>query len=354
MKKKLTMPVTCAQVALIVGCVAAIADADDPPQSPWTLKFVENPRLPRPFRQFTVKRPDGSRMRAYLANFNGRLNDRKPLAVFLDGSGAQSHFSARGGRVGCGLFGVFAESAQEQFHVAAVDKRGVAFTESHSGRGENTSEEYTRYATYDHRVAETRLLLDALLKQPAIDSRRVLLVGHSEGADVAAGVAAIDPRVTHVAFLSGGGPTQMFDLIVLCRKTMRKAGRTPAEIEKAVQDLENHYRAILADPQSTTEFFRGHAYRRWSTFFMHAPADNLLKTRAKLFVAHGTEDESGPIESFDFLVVELLRAKREDVVIRRYPNRDHGLRDVDRSPDGPPMTDVFAEIVRWAGGRPPE
>ena len=129
---------------------------------------------------------------------------------------------------------------------------------------------------------------------------------------------------------------------------MRRQGATPEQIEEAVQKLENDYRAIFADPMSATKFFQGHAYRRWSTFFRHPPAGNLLKTRARLYVAHGSEDQSGPIESFDYLVVELIRAGRENVTARRFPNCDHGFRDVTQPPTGPPMRAVFAEIMTWA------
>ena len=112
--------------------------------------------------------------------------------------------------------------------------------------------------------------------------------------------------------------------------------------------LEDDFRRIFADPDSTTRMFQGHAYRRWSTFCQHPPADNLLRTKAKLYVAHGSEDTSGPIEAFDYLVAELIRHGRRDVTIRRFANRDHGLRDVSKPATGPPMQDVFGEIIEWA------
>ncbi len=336
-------------VLLAVGVGAVVAgQVGEPPDGGWSLAFVDNPQLPPVFREFAVTRPDGSSMRAYLADFAKDREKRKPLMIYLDGSGAGSLFTMHDGHVAWSMFGVLAKEANEQFHVAATDKRGVPFLNEAHGTGDNAPDEYTRHATYDGRVAEARLLLDALLKQPAIDASRVVVVGHSEGADVAAGLAAVDDRVTHVAFLAGGGPTQMFDLIVLRRKQMTKEGAAPARIERAVEQLQDDYRQIMADPTSVTEFFQGHAYRRWSTFFQNPPADNLLKTKAKIYAAHGSEDTSGPIEAFDYLAVELIRAGRTDAVIRRFPNRDHGFRDVDKPAAGPPMRDVFAEIVQWA------
>ena len=46
-----------------------------------------------------------------------------------------------------------------------------------------------------------------------MDAARTLVIGHSEGGIVAAYVAAKLPKVTHVASLAGGGPTQLFDFV---------------------------------------------------------------------------------------------------------------------------------------------
>jgi len=314
----------------------------------WSLQWTDNAKLPPVFRQAEISRNDGSRAKVFLADFDKGLSRRKGLLVYLDGSGAQSLFSIADGRTGVGMFGVIAQVAAPNYHTATVEKRGVEFGASgRPGSGEGASAEYTAHATRGERIADVRLLLDTLIGEPNIDSQRVILVGHSEGADVAAGVAAADPRVTHVAFLSGGGASQMFDLIVLTRRRMAQQNKSPDEIEKAIRRLEEDYRDIFAHPQSETKFFMGHAYRRWSDFFNQPAANALLRTKAKLFLAHGTEDQSVPIESFDFLTVELLRAGKDNVAVRRYPGRDHGLSAPNRPGNGPPMKDVFEEIISW-------
>jgi len=338
----------------VIAAPAALAMAGDPAQSHpkgWSLNWTANPQLPPVFRQFVVSRSDGSSTVGFLSDFDDGLSRRKGLLVYLDGSGAQSLFSIRDGRTGMGMFGVLAQAAQAHYHVAAVEKRGVRFGEAGMpGSGERASAEYTAHACRAERIADVRLLLDALLRQSPVDAQRVVLVGHSEGADVAAGVAATDPRITHVAFLSGGGPSQMFDLLILTRKRMAREGKSPEQTENAVRQLEGQFQEILGDPLNTDKFFMGHAYRRWSGFLKNSPVEALLKSRAKLYLAHGTEDESVPIESFDLLVLELLRVGRDDAVVRRYPGRGHGLSASDRPANAPPMTDVFEEIISWSLG----
>lgn len=355
-----------------------LAQAAPAEERPWSLEWVENAQLPAAFRQFEVPRPDGSRMRAFItastvlpspgdrAGRDGEQPARpaadsqsgktahstpRPLMIYLDGSGAQSQFHVLDdGRVSIGLYGLLARTAGDAFAVAACDKRGTEWGKAagRPGAAEGASEEYSRHATFEHRVADVRLLIDALVSQPGIDGSRVVLVGHSEGADVAAGVAAADPRVTHVAFLSGGGASQMFDLIVLRRQGMVAAGVAPQEIEKSISELEDDYRRIFADPESDTKFFMGHAYRRWASFLAHPAAESLVRTNARLYLAHGSKDESVPIESFDLLVVELIRAGRTDLVVRRCGNCDHALHDVDQPRAGPMLEPTFKEIVAWA------
>ena len=80
--------------------------------------------------------------------------------------GAGSLFVETKGRIGVSLFGLLAQAAHNNFHVVAGEKRGVPFLNKAYGSGENAPEEYTLNATYEGRIAEARLLLDTLLKQP--------------------------------------------------------------------------------------------------------------------------------------------------------------------------------------------
>ncbi|MGE0480558.1 MAG: alpha/beta hydrolase family protein [Phycisphaerae bacterium] len=343
--------------AVLIRTVALFAAAS-PLLSPafagdpaWSQRFVENAKLPPMFRQWEMKRPDGSVMIAYLGCFDENPNQRKPLLVYLEGSGAQSHFVAVGDKVGYSLFVVFAKAAAERFHVVAVEKRGVEFLggAKRPGSAEGASDEYQKHATLEDRVADVRLLLDTLLSSPTVDTGRVVVAGFSEGADVAAAVAAADPRVTHVACIAGAGASQLFDLICLQRRAMLRVGQSHEEVERSIAALEAEYQKIFAEPRSIEKFFMGHAYRRWASFAAHAPVESLKKSRCKAFLAHGTADESVPIESFDLLTVDLFRAGRKDVTIRRYAGRDHSLRDPAAGDNAPPLADVIEALLKWAG-----
>lgn len=324
--------------------------ASRPAPKGWNIEFTRNPKLPPMFRQLDARRADGSNLSIYLGDFDNGLASKKPLLVFVDGSGAHSQFMVRDGKVGYGLFGFIADRFRNEFHVTTAEKRGIEFgyfPKEHFGSAEDAPEEYQHHATYEGRTGDVCLLIDTLLKQPNVDANRVVLMGMSEGADVAAHAAARDPRVTHVIFMSGGGPTQFFDLVTLRRKAMARDGASAEEIDSAVREMETEYRDIMARPDAFDKFFAGHAYKRWASFCAHPPVESLATSRAKLFLAHGTEDRSVPIESFDFTVSDLIRRGRKNVTVRRFPGRDHSLGDPKAEQKGPPMVDVIDEAVRW-------
>lgn len=310
-------------------------------------KLVANKHLRSPFQEMAVIRLDGSELRFYIAKSRSDATIAKPLVIFLDGSGCNSQFFIRGQDLYLSNYGVLARLALPWGITAAPERRGVPF--GHDGEGgtaENCPADFIAHATRDERISDTVLLIQSLKNLGWINSK-ILLVGHSEGADIAAGASEALPEVSHVVFLSGGGPTQMFDFMVLKRRKLQAEGKSPEEIDSEIKKLESSYRDVFLHPDSTEKFFMGHAYRRWSSYFLHPPMKSLLNSKAKLYVAHGTEDDSVPIEAFDLLTVELLRTKRAGVTVRRFPGRDHGLGEPDRSLKGPPMEPIFKDILAW-------
>jgi pimeloyl-ACP methyl ester carboxylesterase len=100
--------------------------------------------------------------------------------------------------------------------VVMLERRGVHGAEVDPGA--------PAFSTKPHRVADVRAGLEATLAN-AEPQAPVFLVGASEGGDVAAAVAADDPRVTHLILLgTGGGMSQA------------------EELELEIPDMEHHLR----------------------------------------------------------------------------------------------------------------
>jgi hypothetical protein len=172
----------------------------------------------------------------------------------------------------------------------------------------------------------------------------LLIAGHSEGGDMAAHVGAAMPEATHVAILSAGGPTQLFDMAELARRE-QAPGESAADREARVDGVYETWARIMQDPGSIEKSEWGHPNRRWSTFMKASPVQSALKCNAKMFLAYGTLDTSVPVESCDVLRAQLTAAGK-DVTTDRRIGEDHGYSKEGQDPRAG-FTIVFTKMIEW-------
>lgn len=290
-------------------------------------EFVED--VGNGFFRYRAERPDGSE--AFLYANRKRLNEgpARPAMIIATGSGCKSVFRRlEDGKVSRrGLTGYFVRLVNDQYTILVMEKRGVEHLAGGSGDALSCSKEYHRYATRPLRIEELLLLVGSAVEWKSVDSKRIVLFGHSEGTDVVSGAAArAGELISHVGFLAGGGPTQMFDFVLMVREKFK--GQAPEVVEKNVSTLMEMFRDVFRHPTSTEKMMFGHPYSRWAGFFKYAPVEDLLQVDVPLFVAHGSEDTSVPITSADFIEVEFIRHGKTNLTFRRYPGLDHSFKVV--------------------------
>lgn len=251
-----------------------------------------------------------------------------PLVVCIQGSGCQSVFvqvDTPGGKAiaSGGPEAAILRLARDRVRVLAVEKPGVAFLAQpeRPGSAEGSTPEFRAEHTLERWTEAVHAAVRAAGVLPGVDASRILATGHSEGAIVAAHLAAIHPAVTHVACLAGGGATQLFDLLDLARAGAFGPPGTPDE---RVAWLLDGWNAVLADPMSTEAMWLGHPHRRWSTFLAASPLEGVLASRARVFIGQGDADTASSPRSADVLYAGLL-ARGRDVTYRRIVGGDHGF-----------------------------
>jgi predicted esterase len=305
------------------------------------LKDPESPQGIPYTRYYTADR-FGRRITFYI---DGRQDERLPIVVSVLGSGAFSNFIRRGERV-LDAHRTAREVFEGRAHILIVEKPGVEFLEQHPDRGTATqgSPEFREQHTLDRWSEAVSAALRAARRLDLSDPSRCLLIGHSEGGIVVARVAADNEFVTHVATLAGGGPTQLFDLFEAARGG-RLYKDLPPDPEKQVAKLLANVADIQSDPDDSEKLFLGHPYRRWSTFWSSSAAEELLKTRARIFIAQGTADQNVSVTGFDVLYATLL-ARGRQVTARSVAGADHGFGFADQpSRDG--WKEIFADVRNW-------
>ncbi len=156
--------------------------------------------------------------------------------LLLTGSGAQDRNEDTPGKGGIhfGIFRLIAERlAARGIATLRLDDRGVGA----SGGDFNTS-------TFSDGVGDARTALRYLRGQPAIDARRVAVLGHSEGAAIAMLLAAEDSSLAGAALLAG--PIQRFRDVIM-QQTLdaaRNAGQTPEQLRETAR-VESSFIAVL-------------------------------------------------------------------------------------------------------------
>jgi pimeloyl-ACP methyl ester carboxylesterase len=213
------------------------------------------------------------------------------------------------------------------------------------GTAEGASEEFLKEHTLPRWAEANVAALRAVWTLPGIDRSRALVVGHSEGGIVAARIAAELPGVTHVASLAGGGPTQLFSLAEI--RGQPRPGDKPGDATRRMQAVYDEWARIQADPDSISRFWLGHPYRRWSSFLKTSVEAELLRTKARIFLAQGTLDAAVPVTGHDVLGAE-LRVQGRDVTAERLEGADHGFRRQDDPKDSTQgMQALFGRLLEW-------
>jgi pimeloyl-ACP methyl ester carboxylesterase len=263
-----------------------------------------------------------------------------PLVVVLGGSGCESVWAKRGDKISGRFQNVVRAIGKGRVRTMTVEKPGVPrFNEGKNpGTAIDCPKAFLEEHTLDRWATAVAAAIGDAVTKPGVDASRVLVLGHSEGGITAAAVAARQPLVTHVASLASNGPSQLYDFALLDGDNGERVYR--------------EFAAVQADPLSVEKFWRGHPHRRWSTFMRSSTLEELLKSKAKVFIAHGTKDTAVPVAAFDILKAELIARGRAPQSLR-VEGADHGFNGGPwPRADLPPISNVFRAAIDWALSNP--
>lgn len=258
-------------------------------------------------------------------------SEKLPLIVVIQGSGGQSEWIKMGDRVGGSLQALALAVSGGKARVMSIEKPGVPFLfqPKQPGSAEGCSEAFLKEHTLDRWSAAIRASIEGAVKLPQVDAKRVLVIGHSEGAMVAAKVGAECSAVTHVASLGGGMTNQRVQLANLFGKLA----------------VESEWKKIAADPQSTTKMWLGHPYRRWSTFCATSCEQQLARLKRPAFAVQGSADKNTDPTGFQE-GARRLASKNPKFKSLWLEGADHSFSQPGDSP-GNGLKKVFGQVFDW-------
>lgn len=266
-----------------------------------------------------------------------------PLVVYIQGSGWNSLFNERNGKVvPTSGHSIWADVGKEKYRILIVEKPGVNYLQTEE------SKEFQEKFSLETRSNTIVEAINYVVQNEKIDSNKILIAGHSEGGIVASRVANImKDKISNVVIMAGEGVSQLYSLYKLADDGTffnTKEHNMPTS-EQRIQYLTNRWKDILAEPNSTEKKFFGFTYLRWSSMLGTSVIDELENYNGKILFVQGDADKAVYPETATVAYVTLL-TKGRNVELQLVENADHSFRILDKPEiDGWKM--VIENIFNW-------
>ncbi|GAB5527786.1 MAG: hypothetical protein Roseis2KO_56580 [Roseivirga sp.] len=267
-----------------------------------------------------------------------KIKETKPLLIFLDGSGHLPLFylikKPDGSTQLSSKITIDYDKLANQFHVVMISKPGTPFMDSLEAGSSREfrkkyppSAEYTERLSLDWRAGSASMVIDYLIQNLPVKDNEVVVMGYSEGGQVAPKLARINAKVTKLINIVGGGLNQFYDMITEQRGKAQLGLITSVEAQANIDSLTLVFKDIYANPNATDKTWWGHTYKRWASFCQDIPMDNMLSLDIPILMISGGKDENAPIAGLDYVQLEFLRQGKTNLTYKVYPNCNHWFDD---------------------------
>ncbi len=289
--------------------------------------------------------PDGKDTTTFIV-FGGKadLKVKKPLFLFRQGSLPTPFILSDSGKYYL-LTPFRMRDYKDEYHFVIIQKPGVRLVSTQSfmddyqtrngGSVDNERFFSKKYLANNYReryVDQCDKVINFLVTQPWVDTKKVVYCGGSEGFTVGADlVGNRNKRVTHT-ILSSGKQGRRFEVMIHQLRERVESGETrPEEGQRQIDELYTVWEDINNNPTAVDKNY-GDTYRAWFSF-SQPTLPNLLKINTPLYIAYGTADkEMAP--SLDTLPLEFIARGKKNLTLKPYHDHDHQFFKMKRDASG--------------------
>jgi len=208
--------------------------------------------------------------------------------------------------------------------IANVNQLGEKYTFSKDNEKNGTPKNYIERNYLDYYVFRNNFILKQLAKERWVKSKKIVVAGHSEGSSIAAKMASINKKITHLIY-SGGNPYgRIMSILAESRFNENDSNEDSS-------DTIGYWENVVANSRITNSN-GGDSYK--TTYDFSLPQrDNLVKLDIPVLVVYGTKDWS--VAYNDLFQIEMIREKKNNFTFKTYANLEHNFFPVkaDRKPD---------------------
>lgn len=206
------------------------------------------------------------------------------------------------------------------------------------------SVEYLKADYLENYVQRANKVLKFLKKQKWIDSDKIVVAGHSQGARVAVGIAASNKNITHLG-LFGYNPNGRIDQSIRQIRKDAESGKISWETADSLQQKQYDFYELIQSPDS----MKNHpSLTSWKSF-SKPTLNKLVKLKIPVYIAYGSQDIIADL--CDLLPLYFIENEKFNYEIKRYPNLEHNFFPIDEN--GRPNRAegkweiVMNEFIKW-------
>ena len=262
---------------------------------------------------------------------------RHPVAVMITGSGLQTR-DQRIALPGLEQYTPFRQIAERLassgIAVLRVDDRGI---------GGSTGRETLENATTTSLAEDTRAQIAWLRARKEIDPQRIVVIGHSEGASIAAMIGASDPKLDAIVMMAGVAKRGA-EVSIEQQEDMLRSDPTMTEAVKQTmrEKQKEAVQTVLAGGdlpgQKTNAWIR--------EYFAYDPLPTARKVKQPLLILQGERDRQVDQSHAQVLAAAVHDAGNKDVIVKVFPTVNHLFL--------PSTTGSFNEYSRLATNKVPD
>jgi hypothetical protein len=244
------------------------------------------------------------------------INIPKPLFLFCQGSlpiPLIIKYASSGKQKIYNVFPFNPDSLSKEYHLAIISKPHIPLIANEKSLNSDMTysdpsgsfpKKYADKNVLDYYVERDIAAIKFLQRQSWVSKTKLVVAGHSEGSAIAAKIAFIYPKVTHLIY-SGGNPFGRIMSLIERARVMETDTATYAE------DAINNWGKIVADSNNTNAK-QGDSYKATYGFSVPPPISYLLKLKIPILVTYGTKDY-GLVSFVDYLRIETIRQHKKNL-----------------------------------------
>ncbi|MFZ0581817.1 MAG: alpha/beta fold hydrolase [Candidatus Acidiferrales bacterium] len=206
--------------------------------------------------------------------------------------------------------------------------RGIAvyrYTKRTQQYGLQSSDDPAKLTVEDEVISDARAAVALVAKQPHIDPKQVLLIGHSLGAYLAPRIATDDAQIAGIAML--GANTRPLEQVVLEQiHYLASLNGTPTEDEQkritAVEDAVKQIESQDLKPGDVVPFLGATTYGAyWLDLRGYDPVKTARKLKIPILILQGGRDYQVTPSNYEAWAAAIGR--RSNVTMKIYPDLNH-------------------------------